>query len=107
MATEQPNMHLLYRHIDDQNAALDKQALRLKLMHGRTRAPEEIAGIGCPVLLIANDEDSVIPPVVADGIAAVAPNARAVHIPDAAHSGYFERPDVFNSLVGEFIATLG
>jgi len=107
MATEQPAMHLLYKHIDDQNAALDKQALRLRLMNGRTRAPEELAAAKCKVLLIGNDEDAVIPPIVADGIAAVAPNAQAAHIPDAAHSGYFERPAMFNRLVAEFIAGLG
>ena len=106
MAAEQPAMHLLYKHIDDQNAALDKQALRQRLMGGRSRAPEELAGAACKVLLIANDEDAVIPPVVADGIASVVPNARAAHIPDAAHSGYFERPAMFNRLVGEFIAEL-
>lgn len=106
MATEQPAMHLLYKHIDDQNAALDKQALRLRLMQGRTRAPEELAKANCRILVIGNDEDAVIPPLVADGIAAVVPNATAAHIPDAAHSAYFERPATFNRLLEEFIATL-
>lgn len=107
MAAEQPAMHLLYKHIDDQNAAMDKQALRLKLMHSRTRAPAELAQIGCPILLIANDEDAVIPHVAADPIAAMAANVRAVHIPDAGHSGYFERPALFNRYVREFFAGLG
>ena len=106
MAAEQPAMNLLYKHIDDQNAELDKLALRLKLMQGRTRAPEELSGIACPVLLIANDEDAVMPPMAADAIAAVVANARAVHIPDAGHSGYFERPALFNRLVGEFFAEI-
>ena len=106
MAAEQPAMHLLYRHIDDQNAGMNKEALRLKLMHSRTRAPEELAGIACPVLLIANDEDNVIPHVAADPIAAMAANVRAVHIPDAGHSGYFERPAMFNRYVDEFFAGL-
>ncbi len=107
MAAEQPAMHLLYKHIDDQNAAMDKQALRLKLMHSRTRAPAELANIACPILLIANDEDAVIPHVAADPIAAMVANVRAVHIPDAGHSGYFERPALFNRYVREFFVTLG
>ena len=48
MASEQPALHLLYRHIDDVNAALDKQALRARLGAGRNRAPEELAAVECP-----------------------------------------------------------
>jgi pimeloyl-ACP methyl ester carboxylesterase len=107
MAEEQPAMHLLYKHIDDQNASLDKQALRLGLMHGRTRAPQELAGAHCPVLLLANDEDMVIPPVGLEGVAAANANARFAHIPAAGHSGYFERPAEFNRIVAGFLAEVG
>ena len=107
MASEQPAMHLLYKHIDDQNAALDKQALRLKLLEGRHRAPEALATAACPFLLIANDEDPVIPPVAIEATAAVNPNAGFARIARAGHSGYFERPAEFNRLVGEFLAGLG
>jgi 3-oxoadipate enol-lactonase len=107
MVTEQPAMHLLYRHIDDQNATLDKQALRGRLFAARTRAPEELAGAACPILFIANDEDVVMPPFAADAIAAVVAGARVAHIPDAGHSGYFERPGVFNRIVEEFFSGLG
>ena len=106
MASEQPALHLLYRHIDDVNAALDKQALRARLFAGRKRAPEELAGAACPIMFIANDEDAVMPPFAADAIAAVVPGVRVAHIPDAGHSAYFERPKVFNRLVEEFFTTL-
>jgi 3-oxoadipate enol-lactonase len=105
MAAEQPALHLLYRHIDDMNAHLDKEALRARLGAGRTRAPEELASAECPILLIAGDEDIVIPPFVADGIAAVVPGARVAHIADAGHSAYFERAAVFNRLVEQFLQT--
>jgi 3-oxoadipate enol-lactonase len=107
MAGEQPALHLLYRHIDDVNAALDKQALRARLGQGRKRAPEELAAVACPILFLANDEDAVMPPFAADAIAGVVPGARAIHIPDAGHSAYFERPAVFNRLVEEFFADVG
>lgn len=104
MAAEQPALHLLYRHIDDMNAQLGKEAIRARLGAGRTRAPEELAAAGCPILLISGGEDIVIPPFAADAIAAVVPGARVVHIPDAGHSAYFERAPHFNRLVGEFLA---
>src|SRR5262245_31083454 len=104
MAAEQPALHLLYRHIDDMNAHLDKEAVRARLGAGRRRAPEKLAGAGCPILFICGDEDVVIPPFAADAIAAVVPGARVAHIADAGHSAYFERAAVFNKLVGEFLA---
>jgi len=107
MASEQPALHLLYRHIDDMNAGLDKLALRQRLMTGRTRAPEELAAADCPVLFIVGDEDLVIPPFAADAIAAVVPQARALHIADAGHSVYFERAQLFNQHVADFLERAG
>jgi pimeloyl-ACP methyl ester carboxylesterase len=107
MATEQPAMHLLYRHIDDMNSALDKEALRRRMMALRTRDPADLARGRCPVLFIANDEDVQIPPFAPDAMARVIPGARVAHIPDAGHSAYFERPATFNRLVEEFFASVG
>ena len=45
----------------------------------------------------------MIPPFAADAIAAVVPQARALHIADAGHSVYFERAALFNRHVGEFL----
>lgn len=103
MAAEQPAMHLLYRHIDDMNRALDKEALRGRMMAIRVREPADLAQARCPVLFIANDEDVQIPPFAADAMSRVIPGARAVHIPDAGHSAYFERPQTFNRIVDEFL----
>lgn len=107
MAEENPALHLLYRHIDDQNAGLDKLALRQRLFAGRVRPPEDLAQVACPVLMIGNEEDAVIPPMAAAAIARLVPGVRAASIPRAGHSAYFERPDVFNALLEEFFGTLG
>src|SRR6185312_1865159 len=103
MAAEQPALHLLYRHIDDMNAQLDKEALRKRLYALRTRAPEDLAAAGCPILFIAGDEDVLIPPFASDAIATVVPDTRAVHLADAGHSAYFERAPAFNRHVAEFL----
>ena len=104
MADEQPAAHLLYKHIDDQNADLDKQALRMKLMQGRVRPITDLAAAPCKVLLLANAEDVVISPVAMEAVAAANANASFAVIPEAGHSGYFERPALFNRIVGEFLA---
>ena len=105
MAAEQPAAHLLYRQIDGMNAHWDKEALRKRLMASRTRPPEDLRRIACPILFIANDEDVVMPPFAADAMAAVVPGAQVAHISDAGHSGYFERPAAFNRILGAFLAT--
>jgi len=78
-----------------------------RLMRARTRAPEELAAADCPVLFIVGDEDLVIPPFAADAIAAVVPQARALHIADAGHSVYFERAQLFNQHVADFLERAG
>lgn len=103
LAHEQPAAHLLYCHINDVNCGLDKEALRLKLMASRHRDPAALAGAPCPVMMIANEEDTVIPPPAMAGIARAA-GVRFATIERAAHSAYFERPDAFNALVAEFLA---
>jgi pimeloyl-ACP methyl ester carboxylesterase len=102
MAAEQPAMHLLYRHIDDMNRTLDKEALRARMTAVRVRDPADLAQARCPVLFIANDEDVQIPPFAADAMSRVIAGARAAHIPDAGHSAYFERPQAFNRIVDDF-----
>ena len=106
MAAEQPALHLLYRHIDDMNADLDKEAMRKRLMPQDPRA----GGAGGGRLPAAADHrrrgrrDAAF---AADIIAAVVPGARAVHIADTGHSAYFERAQVFNRHVAEFLDRVG
>ena len=105
MAREQPALNLLYRHIDDQNAALDKNALGAKLMAARTRPPEDLKTIACPIQFIVGDEDILIPAFAADALARATPGAKVAHIANAGHSAYFERPQEFNRILEEFFRT--
>ncbi|HEU0157702.1 MAG TPA: alpha/beta hydrolase [Hyphomicrobiaceae bacterium] len=107
MAREQPGLHLLYRHIDEVNAELDKEALRARLLAARTRAPAELGAIVCPTLLLSGDEDIVMPPFAADALAALLPRAAVRHIADAGHSAYFERAQVFNRHLADFLIACG
>lgn len=105
MAREQPALHLLYRHIDDQNARLDKQTLGAKLMAARSRSPEDLKKIGRPIQFIVGDEDVLIPSFTADALARATPGAKVAHITNAGHSAYFERAAEFNRIVEDFLAT--
>ena len=73
----------------------------------RVGAPERFAAAQCPVLFVAPDEDVVICPFAGRAMASAIPNARAVTLPRAGHSGHFEHPAEFNGMVEAFFAEVG
>ncbi|MGH2585015.1 MAG: alpha/beta fold hydrolase [Dehalococcoidia bacterium] len=103
MAREQPTLHFLYTEINALSVGLDKETLRATLMRLRETPPEAGKDLAVPVLCIAGDEDVVIPPRIVEWAATLFPDARFERVPRAGHSVYFERPDVFNRLVGDFL----
>ena len=103
MAQQQPALHLLYRHIDDMGAGVDKMGLRQRLGQMRIRPPQDLLTAGCPVLFIVGVEDIVLPPFAAAAIAAVVPNARVALVQQAGHSAYFERAEQFNQHLEQFV----
>lgn len=65
---------------------------------------EQLASTKAPVLFIGGEHDEVMP-VVLMGIAKdMIPGASLVVVPGAGHSVYFELPETFNHVVGEFFA---
>jgi 3-oxoadipate enol-lactonase len=109
MAREQPALHLLYRMIANASAAFDREALRKRgsgAMH--TRSPDVLRGFTMPTLFITGEEDIArFPPFIAEALAPMMPNARVEQIAKAGHSTYFERADVFNRLVEDFLSQTG
>jgi 3-oxoadipate enol-lactonase len=103
MAAEQPALHFLYRAIDAESAAIDKQAIRLWLAAARITPPERIATLRPPLLCISGEEDVVIPTAAVKAFAALVPGAHTAVVPAAGHSVYFERPALFNALLDEFL----
>lgn len=61
------------------------------------------AGMQLPVLFLVGEEDQLTPPETIRLAAKMVPRARFELIPRAGHSVYFERPEVFNRLVQEFL----
>lgn len=106
MALEQPAMHLLYQQIDEQARDLDKEVLRGRLRAMRVRGPADIAGMGVPLLVISPQEDIVIPPPALRALASEVPGTRFVELPEVGHSPYFEKAQVFNQHLGDFLRDL-
>jgi pimeloyl-ACP methyl ester carboxylesterase len=64
-----------------------------------------LEGIKVPTLLITGDADLFAPPSVLRLLAARIKNAESVIVPEAGHSAYWEKPEVFNRAVLGFIRT--
>lgn len=66
---------------------------------------ERISKIGCPVLVVASDQD-YMPLEEKKVYIAKIPNAKLVVIEDAHHAVTAERPEQFNAVLKEFLASL-
>jgi 3-oxoadipate enol-lactonase len=105
MARQQPAMEFLYREIDRLSSSLDKKALRAKLSAARTVPAGDLKRLAVPVLFISGTEDIVFPPPAAAALANLVPGAKLESVPEAGHSVYFERPEIFNRVVSTFFDT--
>ena len=102
MAREQPALEFLYREIDRLSSGLDKEAFRAKLVAARTLPAAELKRLTVPVLFISGKEDVVFPPPAAAALASLVPGAKLESVPEAGHSVYFQRPEIFNRVVSNF-----
>lgn len=62
-----------------------------------------LAGLDLPILLATGDADLITPPAILRELASKIPAARTAVIPESGHSAFWERPDVFNELIVDFI----
>jgi pimeloyl-ACP methyl ester carboxylesterase len=102
MAREQPALHHLYRLIDGLSSGVDKRALRARLGGSRSRPAATMSGLRVPILWLFGDE-SYIGPEAADWVRRTFPSARVERVPETGHSIYFQRPELFNRVVGGFL----
>lgn len=66
------------------------------------RAGAGLGRIDCPALVIWSDRDPFIPAPFGDGYAAVLADARVVHLADAGHWPWIDRPDVVDAVAAFF-----
>jgi len=103
MAREQPALAQLYRHIHQLTPADFKAAVRARIRKLRDQPPAILAKLAMPVLFHMGAEDCVYPAAAGAALARHAPRGRAITVPAAGHSVYFERAAQFNRDVDEFL----
>jgi 3-oxoadipate enol-lactonase len=64
---------------------------------------EALAALPMPVLFIGGEHDEVMPVRLMEIAHSLIPTSRMVVVPGAAHSVYFEAPEIFNHIALEFV----
>jgi 3-oxoadipate enol-lactonase len=81
-----------------------------RALHGMAERPDAtplLGEIDVPTLVIAGEDDGLIPPTEARKLAEAIPGARLELIAGAGHVPPMEAPDEFNRIVREFLGTVG
>jgi pimeloyl-ACP methyl ester carboxylesterase len=72
-----------------------------------THAREKLAALALPVLFIVGDRDLLFPRTLVREASTQLPDARVAEIPGCGHSPYFEAPEAWNAVLGQFLASCG
>lgn len=59
--------------------------------------------VACPTLLLVGREDPIVPVDILQEVQALIPHSELTVVENAAHSAYFEQPEVFNERVLDFL----
>ena len=97
-----PEGAYLARQISGLNSNFPRSFNRLTAARAVTL--DELKSYAVPTLVLTSPEDILFPPAAMEEVAAAIPGARLEVIPGVGHSTYFEAPEIFNRVVGGFLA---
>ena len=97
-----PERMFLYQQMQALNAPLDQRSMDKNL---RTGGPtkDEVAALTVPILFLGGTEDIVVSPEIVRATHEIIPGSEYREVPGCGHSTYWEDPETFNTLVGEFL----
>lgn len=104
---EHPHLALLYRQLNALNPPRPKGLLGRPPPTYRGSTHEMIARLGVPVLYIVGEHDLITSPEMIREAQSLIPGAQYHEIRGAGHSCYFERPEEWNAVVGDFLRAAG
>ena len=104
MLREQPALHFLYQQIAALNPPASLAVGPWLVTAGHTPLARA-SDVPVPVLLIAGEEDRVIPVSVLKMAASAFPAGQIAFVPRAGHSAYFERAETVNALIEQFLGS--
>jgi len=101
---DNPGHSFLYREMNALNPPRQRPQEPLEALHeGQGPMAAELARMEVPTLLIVGTEDHLFSLEVMKRTQELIPGSRLEVVPEAGHSVYFEKPDIFNRLVSQFL----
>lgn len=99
----QPEMTFLFRQMGTFNRAKMQD---LRNLSAGGPSIETLASLEVPICFLAGEDDAVIRPATIRRAHELLPGSVLELIPQAPHSMYWERPDLFNAAVARFLSTV-
>ena len=84
----------------------DNFVLQQRAIMTRRDQSDTLKGLGVPALVLCGARDVLTPPSISRRMAALAPNARLVILPDVAHLSTMEAPDAVCEAINELLEGL-
>lgn len=104
----EPAMAFLYDQVSARNTDFDPAVHFPRMLDDEGRIdPARLEGWSIPTLMVAGEHDQLFSPGLLRGVAERIPGCEVVEFAGAGHSTYFEQPDEFNRVIGEFVAKRG
>ena len=63
----------------------------------------QLRDVACPTLILVGRDDPIVPVDIMEEVQALIPDSELTVVENAAHSAYFEQPEVFNARVLDFL----
>ena len=101
---QHPARTFLFREIGLLNPEMPINAVSGLFRDSAGPKAADLAGLTVPTLLIVGEEDLIFPPHVMRAAQQLIPDSRLEVVSGAAHSTHFEQPEIFNRLLGQFLA---
>jgi pimeloyl-ACP methyl ester carboxylesterase len=102
----QPELYFLYRGIAGFNPPRDPDFMT-RGNPAPPPSPDDLKALKMPVLLIGGEEDATTPPDVMEGMQRSFAGARLEIVGGSGHCVHFEKPDIFNRLLDDFLRSSG
>ena len=99
-----PTLTFLYREIQRLNPPRPADFLApLPTANPRGTSADRLRESGIPVQFLVGANDRIVPAAAIEACHRGIPHSRFAVIPDAGHSIYFEQPEAFNRIIGDFL----
>ncbi len=100
---DQPDLAEAVGHLVRANTS-EAIAAALGALRDRPDCTPMLGSIACPTLIIAGEEDAIVPRAEAEAMHAAIPRSRLVMLPRTGHLGNLEDPRGFNETLSDFLA---